>query len=669
MASLAANIPLAQATSLDQSHTIVVRSSYQRDDWRRLQLNDAVEDVLSKILRFGFDIDRVEVAPATAKPLRSQLLAWAKHIAGDIPGYTNWQEIYSFTFDALYVADAVPGSDDTPIGTEADLVAELQDVELERDYALQSKAIEKEHLADHVLSLGKARTRQGILDNIAARYAAANPMPPALALLFRKIRYTYKLRECLLGQVGYYNGSLELAADMHNEFEYHMYLIQMHLRRPDRLHKFKAPKAMAYYTTDETSLLPWNNQFSFSYGYDEFGPQQMPIFGINYIERKLVEVLRLDVNGKKWRGLCTLLEWDPQDAARVAELSRIKTEFVPAERAGLPGAAGHFLGGNLTLSDCGFRVLTLPRIITIISNDETRRKAFYTLFLGLTWSDTPLSKEENPFAEIYQRRARRQLRTGVTMDYDLAHLKDSDVKDPRIAADRPAILTLNLAHFYPQVVGRKANFILTPETASADYRRKLQRLSEAQLDELFINIATYPRTASFADKVNAIVKQAVEAAIDWQNRAVENHRPIYTGTSGHMLSYSRIVLSNIDPQGCANANHPTLEQFRLTLLAAIIGFNQHHTYDECMVASHGLTHGGITLKYTDRIGYRDIIDSTDSFIRNKVGKPLLRAMIAIGKQFIANFEEHQAALEPSLPHPGSLVVQWFNDTTGRDFAA
>ncbi len=466
MASLAANIPPAQATEPDQRHTILVRTSYQRDDWRRLQLNDAVEDALSKILRFGFDIDRVEVKPATAQTLRDQILAWAKHISGDIPGYTNWQEIYAFTFDALYVADAVPGSDDTPIGTEADLVAELHDVELERDYALQSKEIEKEHLAYHTLSLGKARTRQDILGNIATRYYN-DPMPPALALLFRKIFYTYKLRECLLGQVGYYGGSLELAADMDDEFEYHMYLIQMHLRRPDRLHKFKAPKAMAYYTTDATSLLPWNNQFSFSYSYDAFGPQQMPIFGINYIERKLVEVLRLDANGKKWEGLCTLLGWDLEDAACVAELNRIKTEFVsigkPPRFRPFPnfirlitftadaGAAGHFLGGNLSLSDCGFCLLTLPHIITIMRNNETKRKLFYTLFLGLTWSDTPLGGGKNPFAEVYRVRTKNILTTGDPIEYDLAHLEDSDVKDPRIASHRPALPTLNLAHFYPHV--------------------------------------------------------------------------------------------------------------------------------------------------------------------------------------------------------------------------
>jgi hypothetical protein len=53
-----------------------------------------------------------------------------------------------------------------------------------------------------------------------------------------------------------------------------------------------------------------------------------------------------------------------------------------------------------------------------------------------------------------------------------------------------------------------------------------------------------------------------------------------------------------------------------------------------MVASHGLTHGDDMLQYTDRVGYRDIINSTDSFVRNKVGEPLLGAMTAIGKQFI-----------------------------------
>ncbi|KAI6001391.1 hypothetical protein EDD15DRAFT_2193015 [Pisolithus albus] len=75
-----------------------------------------------------------------------------------------------------------------------------------------------------------------------------------------------------------------------------------------------------------------------------------------------------------------------------------------------------------------------------------------------------------------------------------------------------------------------------------------------------------------------------------------------------------------------------------------------------MVAFHGFTHGCATLEYKDRVGYRDFIDATDPFVRNEVAKP-----------FIANFEECQAALDPALPHSGPFVMQWFNDTTGRDF--
>ncbi len=353
-------------------------------------------------------------------------------------------------------------------------------------------------------------------------------MPTPLALRLHKIRYTYKLREYLLGQVGYYSGSLELAADMDDEFEYQMCIIQMKLRRPDRLHVFKAPKAMAHYTTDPTSLLPWNNQLSFSYAYDEFGPQQMPIFGTNYIERKLVEVLRLDEDGKKWNALCEVLNWEKADLTLVAELYRIKTEFVSAEKAGeapsfflhivvtglmtftertgLTSAARHFLGGNLTLFDCGFRSLTLPNIMLHMQDDETQRKDFYTLVLGVTWSDTPFRKEENPFAKEYEKRSR-----GNPIAYDLAHLESSDVKDPRIAGNRPA-LTLRLAKYYPHMVGRKANYVPTPETAGAKYRLKLQRLSEAELDRLFSNIAAYPHGASLADKLDSVVDQAVKAA-------------------------------------------------------------------------------------------------------------------------------------------------------------
>jgi hypothetical protein len=316
------------------------RKGYQPNDWCILTLNEAVEGALSKILRFGSDIDR-DISICIAKPgvtnvIKNQILTWVEHIAGDIPGYSNWQEIYDFTFNALHSPDAVPEEDTTPIGTEVDLVNKIRDPDHRCNYGLRDKNNEQENLTDHHLSLHIARRRQQILDLSFASYSASNPMPSNLALLFRKIRYTYKLRECLLGQVGYYSGSLELAANISDDFEYHMYLIQMKLRRPDRLHTFKAPKMMTNYITDATSLLPWNNQFSFTYGFDELGPQQMPLFGVNYIERKLVEVLRLDKDDKKWKGLCTLVNWHPRNPALAWELFRIKTEFVTPIQMGKP---------------------------------------------------------------------------------------------------------------------------------------------------------------------------------------------------------------------------------------------------------------------------------------------------------------------------------------------
>jgi hypothetical protein len=78
-----------------------------------------------------------------------------------------------------------------------------------------------------------------------------------------------------------------------------------------------------------------------------------------------------------------------------------------------------------------------------------------------------------------------------------------------------------------------------------------------------------------------------------------------------------------------------------------------------------LTHGGVTLKYKDHAGYCNIIE--DPFIRDNIGKQLLKAIIAIGKQVIANFNEQAAALDPPLPSWDALVAKWFKDTTGRDF--
>jgi hypothetical protein len=314
-------------------------------------------------------------------------------------------------------------------------------------------------------------------------------------------------------------------------------------------------------------------------------------------------------------------------------------------------------------------VATVNRPIIGLLADEVARKSFYTHILELTWSDMPLWKEDNPFSKMYKARAQnsqKSAKTGAVIYYDLTHLLNYRAKDLKIAGGHAAH---SLAHalYYPQVADRRANFIPTPETAGKDYHRKLLQLGEPNLDLLFNNIPDYPRTEDQVTKVDAVVNQAVNAARDWQTSAIKNHRPIYNGTSGHILSYSRLFVSSEEPTGCKKKNHPTLEQLRLTLLAGLIGFNQHHSYDECMTASHGFTHRGVMLEYKDRKGFRDVFESEDPFIRDTIGKLFLNAMVAIGKQVIANFDEQAAALDPPLPAWDTLVAKWFKDMTGCNF--
>jgi hypothetical protein len=221
--------------------------------------------------------------------------------------------------------------------------------------------------------------------------------------------------------------------------------------------------------------------------------------------------------------------------------------------------------------------------MTFLTHNEIGRKAFYTLFLGLTWFNRPRRMEGYSFTEKYEIQTRKSSRTGAVIHFDLAHLLDDDIKDSRITTRHTALIPLSHArYYYPQVVGRKVNLIPTPRTAGDDYRRKLLRLSEADLDQLFDNIPDYSRIESQPAMLDAIVNQAVNAARDWKTCAVQNHRPIYTGTSGHMLSYARTFLRSEDPAGCGKNSHHNVEQLRLTLLAALI---QCHTYDECMAAS------------------------------------------------------------------------------------
>lgn len=453
MAAYASNLSDEDCLSEDQTYRMMTRDNYTRRDWRFIFLSDALEHTFAHILQHGYDIDHVEKPPANAQYIKDQILAWARHIQEDVPGYATWEETYEFTFDALHKPDAIPGEDPTPIGTEQDFWSQYFDDDMKHRYGLKDSAVERAKLNDHAGSLATARLRLDILDGFRKSYAADTPMPESLAILFRKIRYTHKLREALLRHVGYFNGSLELAAEIPDGIHRHMYLLDLKLRRPDRIHLFRAPKQYICYQTDPGSELPWNNQFSFCYGYHMFGPSAMPRWWVKFIERRLVDVIRGDKDGQKWTQLCTLMSWDSK--AYSSERSWIIEQQFQLQR-------------SLTLADCGFVHLNLQNIIRQLSGplsaNEFKLKDFYWHVLSLPRSDTKLSS-----ANV------------------ASHIDSRIVK-----MGEPPLLTLSGATHHP--------IILEPHSAQNDFHNKLTLMNEAQLDMLFNNIPDYPRHLSHTQK-------------------------------------------------------------------------------------------------------------------------------------------------------------------------
>ena len=84
MASLAANISCDQATLSDHGHSIglMTQNNHNCDDWRILTPNDATEDALSEILRFGFNIDCITTKPTTADSIRMLRQSTLSNIIG-----------------------------------------------------------------------------------------------------------------------------------------------------------------------------------------------------------------------------------------------------------------------------------------------------------------------------------------------------------------------------------------------------------------------------------------------------------------------------------------------------------------------------------------------------------------------------------------------------------
>lgn len=574
-------------------------------------------DFLRNALCEDFEREVATILRDPAHGFGKQLLAWGRAMAETIGGYQRWEEIDEYIAACLESPLEIPtDAKSKKVGTEADLLKILRMSKPLWDRKLDDQLAEARH---RIELLAKYRMEFGRLESEHSR-------------LFRKIYYAYKLREALLGQVGYYNGSLELRAGLTDDFEFWMYLIQMHLRRPDRQHLYPAPKAMATYKTPSASLLPWNNQFSFSMGHHEFDVGDMPRPAAGEVEKELI---RLSRDEPRLLKLAKLMRWDIADkeSAIHREVAAVR-DFV--RRKGLIDHGWRFSSGELQLETLGEqdpifagavegieRQFTIRAILAELGSDEVKRKALFTLILGITWSEELL--RENPFDG----------------HADAGTIAPGDIKDPRLDpnGEESGWARLQRARYTFNVIGRNSNVLVQPESARKTFEAKLNKLSEDERHDLYSNIDAVKAPLT----VDQAVNQAVQASNKWMKSAFAARKPVYTGPSGHALTYVTLYARAYEQAKKKHKDAPSLHQARLVLLGALIGHNQHHSYDEVMTGSHGVEMADqVPLLYRDPKGYFDLFLWFEE-IDNQIAKRFFRAAQGVAR---AALLQHERAIAP-----------------------
>lgn len=632
------------------SYIMVALKDYRDEDYLKMSLNDELEYAISELLLLDPVIHR-------------QIRDWARAMCRAIGGYETVDEIETYILTARMEAKEDPDdANSMVVGTEADLVGLLERNE-RTAYRLTEGA-----------DLDLIRERIDILAGFRARNKGLSASDETRARLFRKIFFSYKLWEALLGQVGYYNGSLELQSNLQDDFEYWMYLIQMKLRKPTRQFLFAAPKSMMAYKTEPKTLMPWNNQFSFSLGFHEFGDGEIPRYAMGRIESVLVEVVCDD---KRWRKLLGLLGWDASDEALKSERGAIIAHFGRKTGDGftIPTYVDlKALADDLQVDGRSMKAAGLAQQITVQNclislRGEVDKKAFFTLVLELPWSDEFLALRYNAFDHLLnhgtpQQRngARRALRIG----------EGPAIKDPRLKIDEigtdyyDPIRRLAQARDIFNVVGRKANILVEPSTAMRAFKTKLERLSHEELVALYANIDDLKHHVS----VYKVGKQAQERAEAWLERALLWRKPIYTGPSGHALTYislyARSRESAVNLGTLLPPDLPTLEEARLVVIAGLIGRNQHHSYDEVMTGACGVTlnvpGAQGRLNYWHHGGYRDLL-SINRRDDHPIAVRIRAAAKAIAINAIKNYKQQARNGKPKDKFI-QWVRQWHRDATG-----
>lgn len=178
------------------------------------------------------------------------------------------------------------------------------------------------------------------------------------------------------------------------------------------------------------------------------------------------------------------------------------------------------------------------------------------------------------------------------------------------------------------VVGLRGNVLELPISAGRKYLKEIESIEDEELNDFIadyfgcekisdLNFAV--KTTSDYRKISKELKyflfdEFVDCHTRWFDRSKKNKKPIIGGISGHTLGYLNLyreALERTKLEGGAeqyeNTSEGKLEKLRACMLAGLIGFKLHHSYDEVMTASHGMgviTEDGNGKKINDPLIYK-----------------------------------------------------------------
>ncbi|MFC3469335.1 hypothetical protein ACFOHT_05620 [Massilia oculi] len=179
------------------------------------------------------------------------------------------------------------------------------------------------------------------------------------------------------------------------------------------------------------------------------------------------------------------------------------------------------------------------------------------------------------------------------------------------------------------VAGVHGNVLQTPQEAADRYIRHMKKQMRHEHDTDVVQVPR-PDGSMVSKNYVELREDFLRSHESWYRSAHANHRPIVGGMSGHTLGYLNLykdaLIHAMDKLKADPGELPSLEFMRVVMLAALVGQKRHHSYDEVMAASQGISDGRVTLEYKDRTGFRDLLESGDRQIAQIAGKVLGEAV-------------------------------------------